>query len=262
MLFKNNELFPIYNKFLHWVKYKKNVVIGDNNYISKKAIIHNNVTIGNNNKIYDYVEVFPHTTIGDNNYIYPRSHIGDMVIDTKMNDYSYDFSKGKGVSIGNDNLIHVECVIISGIHNKTVLGNNNKFMGRVLIGHDVKIHDNITIYPACTIGGSAVLLNHSNIGMGSIVNQNIVIGDYCMIGSCNAVTKNAFPYFITIHNKIHRLNFKKVPEYILKYEDELKNIYNDVLRRHKYDSNKYLLDDKIKSTLNNYFTYSDNKIYT
>jgi acyl-[acyl carrier protein]--UDP-N-acetylglucosamine O-acyltransferase len=233
----------------------RNIIIGKNNYISPKAIIHNNVIIGDNNKIYDNVIIFPNTKIGNNNYIYPRNYIGDFPIDTNIVNNDYEFKNVKGVEIGNNNLFHLENYILSGIKNKTYVGNNNKILGKNLIGHDVIIKNNVTIYPRCLIGGYVILMDNSNIGMGVTINQKLVIGSYSMIAANNPVVKNIFPYYININNKIHKLNFKKTPkeindyDFVLRLIDENFNNKNFELEQY-YNENK--ITYQIKNDLNDY----------
>jgi len=225
----------------------RSIKIGKNNYISKHAIIHNNVEIGDNNKIYDNVTIFPNTIIGNNNQIYPRNFIGDFPIDSKSKNIDYNFDNVAGVKIGDNNLFHLDNVIISGIKNKTNFGNNNKILGKVLIGHDVIINNNVVIYPGCIIGGYSNLLNYSNIGMGSIINQKLIIGMHSMSGSNNTITKHMFPYFITINNKITRLNVKSIDADLCCYDKDLKiikkNIYNTDFNIDDYCTNKEIKEN-------------------
>ena len=143
----------------------------------------------------------------DNN-ILPRNIIGEFPVSSNDNYNNYDFNLTKGVEIGNNNLLHVSNIIFSGIENKTKIGNNNKLLAENHIGHDSKIFNNITFYPRCISGGYSVYLDNSNIGMGAKIQQRTVVGQYCMIGANNVITKHVFPYYICINNKLHRLNEK------------------------------------------------------
>ena len=228
--------------------FNRKIKIGKNNYISKHAIIHDNVQIGDNNKIYDNVTIFPNTIIGDNNYFYPRNYIGDFPIDSRIKNCDYDFSNVAGVSIGNNNLFHLDNVILSGTETKTQICDNNKILGKVLVGHDVILKNNVVIYPGCIIGGYANLLNNSSVGMGSIVNQKIIIGNNSMIGSNNAVTKHVFPYYITINNKLIRLNKKNIKSEMECYDKELKEIQKHI-HTDDFNINNFNISDEIKENI-------------
>ena len=55
-----------------------------------------------------------------------------------------------------------------------------------------------------------------------------------MIGLNNTITKNVFPFFVNINNKIKRIrNTKKTSEDILKYEQILRDI-NGLVSNKKY----------------------------
>ena len=225
--------------------------VGTNNTISSSAIIHDNVIIGDNNFIGDNVVIYPNTTIGNNNNIFNGNIIGEFPIHTSDEWKIYNVHKSKGVIIGNDNLFHVKNLIFSGVENKTQIGNDNKILGENHIGHDVQIFNNITIYPRVIIGGYCVCLNNSNIGMRAVIHQKLIIGQYSMIGANNTITKHVFPYYITINNKIHRLNDAKNSKNIINYEPQLKHIYANV-QNGIYDLNQYELSLEINKELQIY----------
>jgi UDP-N-acetylglucosamine acyltransferase len=229
----------------------KNLKIGKNNFISPKAIIYDNVTIGNNNNIYDHVIIHPNTIIGNNNNIFPRNIIGEFPVSSNHKYNKYDFNLTKGVTIGDNNVFHVSNIICSGIDNKTFIGNNNKFLAENHISHDVKIFNNVTFYPRCIPGGYVIFLNNSNIGMGSVIHQKTVIGQYSMIGANSTITKHVFPYYININNKIHRLNEQKIPNNVKNYDYILKEISSNFILKN-YDTSKYLLSDEINDVLTEY----------
>jgi UDP-N-acetylglucosamine acyltransferase len=230
----------------------KNLKIGKNNFISPKAIIHDNVIIGDNNNIYDDVIIYPNTIIGNNNNIFPRNIIGEFPVssDNNFNNYNH---KTKGVIIGNNNLLHINNIIFSGIDNKTCIGNNNKFLAENHVAHDVNVFNNVTFYPRCLLGGYTIFLDYSNIGMGAVIHQKTVIGHYSMIGANSTITKNVFPYYININNKLHRLNDKKISN-IKQYDEKLKEINNNFILKN-YDINNYNLNNDIENVLHEYIKY-------
>lgn len=229
----------------------KNIKIGKNNFISPKAVLHNNVTIGDNNNIYDDVIIYPNTIIGDNNNIFPRNIIGEFPISSDDKYKLYDFNLTKGVKIGNNNLFHVNNIIFSGIDDKTFIGNNNKFLAENSIAHDIKIFNNVTFYHRICTGGYSIFLDYSNIGMESVINQKIVVGQYSMIGSNSTITKHVFPYYININNKLHKLNERKINEDVKKYDNILKEINSNFILKN-FNTSIYPVSNEIDDTLTEY----------
>ena len=226
---------------------------GFNNIISPSVIIHDNVVIGNNNFIGDNVIIYPNTIIGNNNKIFNGNIIGEFPIHTSLSDY--DLSICKGVIIGDNNILHIKNLLFSGFENPTIIGNNNKILAEVHIGHDTIIKDNVCIYPRVIIGGYSILLDNCNIGMGTVIHQKRTIGQYSMTGANNMVSKHVFPYYININNKITRLNKIKIPIEIIEFDkiDEiLKEIYNNFINKN-FDILKYHLSDEIKNVLSIFF---------
>ena len=224
----HNMFFLKYNIFrrIKNIICANNIEIGKNNYISHEVVICNNVKIGNNNKIYGNTILHPNTVIGDNNFIYPACEIGDIPSSSNRKSYEYDLEQFKGITIGNNNYIHSYTIIQAGMHKKSFVGNNNKLMGAICIGHDINIENDTTIYPGVMISGHVDVKNGANIGMRSVINQKIVIGQYSMIASNSTIVKHVFPYYININNAIHRLNTRKLPEYINVNDDMvLRDIY-------------------------------------
>jgi acyl-[acyl carrier protein]--UDP-N-acetylglucosamine O-acyltransferase len=226
----------------------KNVKIGKNNFISPTAIIHDNVTIGDNNNIHDNVIIYPNTTIGNSNNIFPRNIIGEFPISSSDKFKSYDFSLTKGVTIGNNNLFHINNIIFSGVDDKTFIGDNNKFLAENHLAHDVKVMDNVTFYPRCIQGGYSIYLNNSNIGMGAIIRQKTVVGQYSMIGANSTVTKHVFPYYINLNNKIHRLNESKIPNYVKEYDKILREINTSFMLKN-YNTTNYNISNDMEFIL-------------
>jgi len=200
--------------------YIKNIIIGKNNYISKKAIIHNNVIIGDNNKIYDNVILYPKTVIGNNNIILNNNIIGEIPIQSNGTFQHEDYSKTKGVKIGDNNFFHVRNLIFAGSERATEIKNNNKLLADCHLNHDSIIYNNVTLYPRITMGGYSKCLDYSNIGGNAFIQQRKIIGQYSMVGGSQLVAKNVFPYYVYINNKITRLNTLKLPEYIKNTEQQ------------------------------------------
>ncbi len=223
---------------------EKNIFIGKNNYISKKAIIYDNVKIGNNNKIYDDVIIYPNTIIGDNNIFFNGNIIGEYPVQSNGSFQDYDFTKTYGVIIGNNNFFHIKNIVFCGTEVNTTIGNNNKILCDCHINHDCFIGDNVTMYPRSTLCGFVKCLNNSNIGGAAFIHQKKIIGQYSMIGANNFVGKNVFPYYIFINNKCTRLNTLKIPNYIKENEIMILNLMNDYYKKRDIDTIKLPIEIK------------------
>jgi UDP-N-acetylglucosamine acyltransferase len=224
------------------------IIIGKNNKIANSVIIHNNVIIGDNNFIGENVVIYPNTVIGNNNHIFNGNIIGEMPINSDDSFREYHLEKYKGVFIGDNNLFHVKNLIFSGIEKKTLIQNNNKILGECQVNHDVQIYNDVTFYPRVTAAGFTEFLSYSNVGICAVIHQRRIIGQYSMVGGNNMVTKNVFPYYININNKIHRLNKAKTPEYINNYDNYLREIQEN-FKNKNFDLSSYDLPLEIVNDL-------------
>lgn len=204
-----------------------NAQIGTNNKIGSNVVIYPNVKIGNGNIIYDNVVIYPNTIIGNNNIIFNNNTIGEYPIQADGSFQDYDFTKTKGVIIGNENFFHIKNIIFCGTEKNTMIGDKNKILCECHINHDCWIGNNVTLYPRVTLAGFVSCLDNSSIGGASFIHQKKIIGQYSMIGANNFVGKNVFPYFVFTNNKTTRLNYVKLSEEIKNNENMLIKLSND-----------------------------------
>jgi UDP-N-acetylglucosamine acyltransferase len=183
--------------------------LGFGNKIAKGVLLGKNIKIGNNNIIYPDVKIYDNTTIGNNNIILSGNILGEYPIHSKG---EYKDLKRVGLTIGDNNFFHINNLVFSGFKNQTIIGNNNKILAEVHIGHDAIINNYITLFTQTTIGGHTILLDYSGLGMASKIHQNLIIGQYSFVGMNNTITKNVFPFFINLNNQLHRFNNKRIEE--------------------------------------------------
>ena len=235
----------------------KNLRIGKNNYIEKGVKIYENVVIGSNNKIYDGTVIYPNTVIGDNNVILNNNMMGEYGVEAK--DDNFKEKKFGGLIIGNNNYFHVNNIIFSGIYNKTIIGNYNKFLAENHIGHDTNVKNNVVLYPRVITGGLTTLLDNSTMGLNSIIQQRTVLGEYSMIGMNNVSSHNVFPFYIYFNNNYQRINKVKIPDElnIEQYDKELKLLIQN-LKKNNCDLKiieSYGLPKYITKPIYNFFNY-------
>ncbi len=179
------------------------------NKFGKNIKISPNVKIGYNNIFEDNVVINHNTIIGNNNVFLRGNVIGETPIMAHCNHFD---NPRNGLLIGDNNFFGINNIIFSGYNYKTIIKNNNKILGESHLGHDVKVYNNVTIYPRSIIGGYSILLDHCGLGMYSAVHQKIIVGQYSFIGMNNSITKHCFPFFININNVLHKPNTKKLNE--------------------------------------------------
>ena len=236
-------------------KIHESIKIGKNNFIGDNVTIMKNVIIGNNNKIYENCIIYPNTKIGNNNIILNNNKIGELGVQSNVNYENFEF-KYNGLEIGNNNFFHINNIIYNGFEDKTIIGNNNKFLSEVSIHHDTLIKNNVILYPRAIVAGLCKLLDYSVMGMNSSIQQRQVLGQYSMIGMNNCATHNIFPFFIYYQNRYIRYNTHRIPNNFEIEKYKLKNIIN-YIKNNSFDSkiNKEIekLKLNIKNIIKNFF---------
>jgi hypothetical protein len=69
-----------------------------------------------------------------------------------------------------------------------------------------------------------------------------------MVGGNNMVTKNVFPYYININNRLQRLNEIKIPGYIKNLDSCLREIQENFNNKN-YDVSNYTLPKEVINDL-------------
>lgn len=167
-------------------KIGKNVSIGNFCTICKDVEIGDNVSIGNN------VQIVCPTIIGDNCII-----SSGVVIGSNGFGY-YENNQGKnslvphigGVVIGNNVDIGANTCIDRGTIEDTIIGDDSKIDNLCHIAHNVVIESNVFVIAQSMIGGSVLLKNESYVAPGSIIMNQITIGEASLVGMGAVVTKD------------------------------------------------------------------------
>jgi len=173
-------------------------IIGENVTIGAFCHISAHTTIGDGTTIAQGSCIYGKTTIGKNNTIFSHAVIGSIPQDLKFNGEDVE------LIIGDNNTIREFTLFNPGTEgggSKTVIGNNNLFMGYVHLGHDVIIGDNCILANAATLAGHVEIGNHVVIGGMTPVHQFIHIGDYAMIGGASALAQDIPPYCLAEGNR-------------------------------------------------------------
>ncbi len=186
------------SKISHLAIIEDGAVIGQNVEIGAFCFISCNATIGDGTTIAQSSCVYGKTTIGKNNKIFSHAVIGSIPQDLKFNGEDVE------LIIGDNNTIREFTLFNPGTKGgggKTIVGNNNLFMGYVHLGHDVIIGNNCILANAATLAGHVELGDYVVIGGMTPIHQFIHIGDYAMVGGASALAQDVPPFCMAEGNR-------------------------------------------------------------
>ena len=172
--------------------------IGENVTIAPHVFISAQSTVGDGTVIDHGACIYGKTTIGKNNHIFSHAVLGSIPQDLKF--------KGEEVEliIGDNNSIREFTLFNPGTEgggSKTVIGNNNLFMGYVHLGHDAIVGNHCVLANGVALAGHAEIGDHVVIGAYTPVHQFCHIGDHAMIGGASALAQDIPPYCLAEGNR-------------------------------------------------------------
>ena len=203
--------------------------IGENVEIGAYAYIGKNVTIGDNTKIHHHANIEGVTTIGEGNEIFPYASVGTAPQDLKYNGEDTELIIGDYNKIREFTLINTGTIQDNG---KTIIGNNNLFMGYVHIAHDCVIGNNCIFANAATLAGHVHIDDGAVVGGMTPIHQFVHIGSLAMVAGASAVSQDVPPFCMVEGNraKLRGLNLTGLRR---KFEnkkdiDEVKRAYKEL----------------------------------
>jgi UDP-N-acetylglucosamine acyltransferase len=166
--------------------------------IDRTAVIGDDVVIGKNNEIGPYAVILGKVVIGDSNWIGPHVAIGGPAqLKGGAHASGWQNEPGEGsIFIGDGNVIRE----FSTVHHSTSddtptrIGNRCYLMAGAHVPHDAHIGTDVTICNSVLIGGHTVVRDRTNIGLGSVVHQRLIIGEGVMVGMGSVVTNDLPSY--------------------------------------------------------------------
>ena len=170
----------------------EDVTIGAFCFISSESIVGDGTSIAQNSCIYGK------TTIGKNNTIFSHAVIGSIPQDLKFDGEDVE------LIIGDNNTIREFTLFNPGTKGgggKTIIGNNNLFMGYVHLGHDVIIGNHCILANAATLAGHVEMGDYAVIGGMTPIHQFVHIGDYAMVGGASALAQDIPPFCMAEGNR-------------------------------------------------------------
>ena len=178
---------------------KKNISIGENTLIDKRAVIGKDTDIGNNVIIKHGVHVGKNCKIGSN-VIIENALLGDNIIIKSgtligQTGFGFTFEKMKRIKfphigrviIENDVQIGSFCTIDRGSLTDTVIGEFTSIDNQVQIAHNVKIGNFCMIAAQSGIAGSTIIGNNVKIGGQTGISGHLSIGNNVKIGGKSGV---------------------------------------------------------------------------
>ena len=232
----------------------ENVTIGPFCFISKEATIGDGTTIDAHSCIYGK------TTIGKKNKIFSHAVIGSIPQDLKFNGEEVE------LIIGDNNIIREFTLFNPGTKGgggKTIIGNENLFMGYVHLGHDVIIKNHCILANAATLAGHVELGNYVVIGGMTPIHQFVHIGDYAMVGGASALAQDIPPFCMAEGNRasLRGLNLTGLRRNLARDDiNALKSAYREL-----FESGKPLKDtasELLENSDNHYVTDLCNFVIT
>lgn len=205
--------------------------IGDNVKIGAYSIIGKDVIIGDNTVIDSHTLIEGRTTIGKNNHIFSHASIGTIPQDLKFEGEDVELIIGDNNKIREYTLFNPGTI---GGGGKTVIGNNNFFMGYVHVAHDCIIGNNCIFANAVTFAGHVECDDYTVIGGMVPIHQFCKIGTGAMVGGGSVITQDIPPYCLAEGNraKVKGLNLVGLRRRFENMDDidELKRAYKQLFR--------------------------------
>jgi len=188
----HNDLYE--NTEFYKARSNKQQVIPSSCKVSPHALISDDVIVGED-CVFKEGCVVKNAIIGNGVTIKEGAKIGGELSELKMIDDRY-------VSIRHDALVIIEddaeigpnTIVSRGIFGKnTVIGNNARICGGVIIGHRCQIGKSTFIAAGANICGSVIVGNNVWIGPGAISTNGIIIGDGADVTIGSIVVEDVLP---------------------------------------------------------------------
>jgi UDP-N-acetylglucosamine acyltransferase len=166
------------------------------NRIHTSAFIGPGVEFGDGNVVGPQAVILGPTFIGDDNYIAPAAVIGAP---GEMYGAHHPVAwegelVGSGIHIGDRNVIREQVSIQAPSEGQTCIGNDCYMMAKSHLPHDGVLEDGVVVACAVLIGGHGRIGAGSNLGLGAVLHQRLVVGPGAMVGMGSVVTKPVPPF--------------------------------------------------------------------
>ena len=193
-------------------------LLGDNITIGAFTIIGKDVRIANGTTVGSHTVIEGKTTIGENNNIFSHASIGTIPQDLKFDGEDVELIIGDNNTIREYTLFNPGTI---GGGSKTIIGNNNLFMGYTHVAHDCIIGNNCIFANVATLAGHVECGDFVVVGGLSPIHQFCKLGSYAMIAGGSVVTQDIPPFCLAEGNRavIRGLNLTGLRRKFEKRED-------------------------------------------
>src|SRR5438046_3302762 len=181
-----------------------NAQIGAEVEIGPFSIIGPQAVIGEKTIVQSHVVIEGEVTIGSGNFIGHGAIIG-----APPQDVSFSPERRTRVEIGNDNIIREYCTIHRGSPegSATKIGDKNFLMAGAHIEHNSLLRNNVVIANNCLLAGHVRVDDGAFFGGGSTFHQDMHIGRLVMVQGSSAFGKDLPPFVIAAErNYVYGLN--------------------------------------------------------
>lgn len=166
--------------------------LADDVHVGPFCYVESGVKLGPGCILDSHVTIKSNTTAGSNNFFGQGSVIGGDPQDRKF--------KGEPtfLEIGNDNVFreYVSIHRATGEGKSTVVGNNCFLMSFCHLGHNVVLHDWVTMANSCNVAGHVTIEELANIGGMVGVHQWARIGKVSMVAGFGGVIRDVPPFML------------------------------------------------------------------
>jgi UDP-N-acetylglucosamine acyltransferase len=158
------------------------------------SIISGDIEIGEHTRIGTHVRICGTVAIGPNCYFYHGACIGE-------NAQNWDpISRPQGYSkliIGSDNIFREYVTVHRSAEagHATTIGNNNRFMVSVHIGHDCIIGNDVTVANLAQLAGGSEIQDLAYLSAGVLINTRIRVGSGAFVDASSVVVADIPPFF-------------------------------------------------------------------
>jgi len=208
---------------------EEGAILGEDVSVGAFSIVGKNVRIGDGTTIGSHSLIEGKTTIGKNNNIFSHATIGSIPQDLKFDGEDVELIIGDNNTIREYTLFNPGTI---GGGSKTIIGNNNLFMGYTHVAHDCIIGDNCIFANCATLAGHVEIGNYVVVGGLTPIHQFCKLGSYSMIAGGSVVTQDIPPFCLAEGNRavLRGLNLTGLRRNLKnrKYVDEIKKAYKEL----------------------------------
>lgn len=166
--------------------------IADDVEVGPFCFIEGDVVIGSGCRLDSHVTIKSNTTIGSNNIIAQGVILGGDPQDRKYQ------GEPTYLKIGDNNVLreYVTMHRATGEGKSTVVGNDCYIMAYSHLGHNVTVHDHVTIANSAGISGHVTIEELVTIGGMVGIHQWVRVGKVAMVGGFTKLTRDVPPYIM------------------------------------------------------------------